>query len=65
MVEMNKRDFASMIVKYWYLIEFLGQPDFPIQSRESRELCSKAAKGEARAKQITVYHLSLIHIYGN
>ncbi len=54
---MNKRDFASMIVKYWYLIEFLGQPDFPIQSWESRELCSKAAKGEARSKQITVYHL--------
>ncbi len=57
MVEMDKRIFASMIVKYWYLVEFLGQSDFPIQSRDSRELCSKAAKGETRTKQITVYRL--------
>lgn len=56
MVEMDKRIFASLIIKYWYLIEFLGQSDFPIQSREGRELCKKAANGEARAKQITVYH---------
>ena len=60
---MDKRNFASMIVKYWYLIEFLGQSDFPVQSREGRELCKKAANGEARLKQLTVYHLSLIHIY--
>ena len=53
---MDKRIFASMIVKYWYLIEFLGQSDFPIQSREGRELCKKAANGEARVKQVTVYH---------
>lgn len=57
MVEMDKRIFASMIVKYWYLVEFLGQSDFPVQSRDSRELCSKAAKGETRTKQITVYRL--------
>ena len=54
---MDKRIFASMIVKYWYLVEFLGQSDFPVQSRDSRELCSKAAKGETRTKQITVYRL--------
>lgn len=53
---MNKQTFASMIVKYWYLLEFLGQSDFPLQSRESRESCLKAAKGETRSKQITVYH---------
>lgn len=54
---MDKRAFASMIVKYWYLVEFLGQSDFPIQSREGQESCLKASKGEARSKQITVYHL--------
>ncbi|WP_434311562.1 DEAD/DEAH box helicase [Hominifimenecus sp. rT4P-3] len=54
---MDKRIFASMIVKYWYLMEFLGQSDFPVQSRDSRELCSKAAKGETSTKQITVYRL--------
>ncbi|MFR9309590.1 DEAD/DEAH box helicase [Hydrogeniiclostridium mannosilyticum] len=54
---MDKRNFASMIVKYWYLIEFLGQSDFPVQSREGRELCKKAANGEARLKQLTVYHI--------
>jgi hypothetical protein len=57
MVEMDKRIFASMIVKYWYLVEFLGQSDFPVQSQESRELCAKAAQGEAHTKQITVYHM--------
>lgn len=54
---MDKRIFASMIVKYWYLIEFLGQSDFPVQSREGREFCSKAAKGENQHRQITVYHV--------
>ena len=57
MIEMDKRIFASMIVKYWYLVEFLGQSDFPVQSREGRALCSKAANGEARAKLITVYQM--------
>ena len=56
MMEMDKRAFASMVVKYWYLIEFLEQSDFPVQSREERELCLKAAKGEVRHKQITLYH---------
>ncbi len=46
-----------MIVKYWYLVEFLEQADFPVQSRDSRMFCSKAAKGQARTKQITVYHV--------
>lgn len=54
---MDKRTFASMIVKYWYLVEFLGQSDFPVQNRESRESCLKAAKGEAHWKEITVYHV--------
>ncbi|WP_343095221.1 hypothetical protein, partial [Blautia producta] len=54
---MDKQTFASMIVKYWYLVEFLGQSDFPVQSREGRESCLKAAEGEARSKQITVYHI--------
>lgn len=53
---MDKQTFASIVVKYWYLLEFLGQSDFPIQSREGRELCSKAAKGETHNKQITLYH---------
>ena len=57
MVEMDKRIFASMIVKYWYLVEFLGQSDFPVQSQEGRELCVKTAQGEAHTKQITVYHM--------
>lgn len=54
---MDKRNFASMIVKYWYLVEFLGQSDFPVQTREGREGCLKAARGEGRNKQITVYHV--------
>lgn len=53
--EMNKREFASMIVKYWYLIEFLEQPDFPMQSREGKALCLKASKEETCVKQITLY----------
>lgn len=53
---MDKQTLGLLIVKYWYFLEFLGQSDFPVQSREGRELCSKAAKGEARNKQITVYH---------
>lgn len=53
---MDKQSFASVIVKYWYLIEFLGQSDFPVQSREGRELCLKAAKRETQYKQITLYH---------
>lgn len=52
---MNKRELASIIVRYWYLIEFFEQPDFPIQSREGKELCLKAAKDKTRSKQITVY----------
>lgn len=54
---MDKRTFASMIVKYWYLVELLGQSDFPVQRREGREICLKAAKGETHYKQIKVYHL--------
>lgn len=56
MMVMNKRDFASMIVKYWYLVEFLGQPDFPVQSKEGRKISAEAAKGETRYKQLTLYH---------
>lgn len=53
---MDKRTLASLIVKYWYLVEFLGQSDFPVQSREARSLCLRAAQGETRNKQITLYH---------
>lgn len=53
---MDKRIFVSIIVKYWYLTEFLEQGDFPGQSRENRELCEKAARGEVQSKQITLYH---------
>ena len=53
---MDQKTFASMIVKYWYFIEFMGQPDFPSQSREGRALCLRVAKGKTNSRQITVYH---------
>ncbi len=52
---MDKRMLASMVVKYWYLIEFLEQSDFPIQSKEGKELCLKALKGETQSRQIILY----------
>lgn len=54
---MDKQTFASIIVKYWYLVEFLGQSDFPLQNSAGRALCVKAAKGKSSTKQITVYHV--------
>ncbi len=53
---MDKRSFASMIVKYWYLVEFLGQSDFPVQSKDVRENCIKAARGENKNRHIILYH---------
>ncbi|MCO7121233.1 hypothetical protein NIA71_04615 [Ihubacter massiliensis] len=53
---MDKQMFASMIVKYWYLVEFLGQPNFPAQSKKGRKLCQEAADGNISYKQLTVYH---------
>lgn len=53
---MDKKHFSATILKYWYLIEFLGQVDFPIQSSESRDICKKALQGTAKNKNITVYH---------
>lgn len=52
---MDKQTFASIIVKYWYLMEFLEQSDFPIQSREERKY-QKASRGKTSEKQILVHH---------
>ncbi len=54
---MDKLNFASMIVKYWYLLEFLGQTNFPVQSKGERERCIEAAQGCCRSKRITLYHV--------
>lgn len=56
---MDKKNFAVTIVKYWYLLEFLSQPDFPTQNRAEREICKKAAgpgQGGPKRKRITLYH---------
>ena len=51
---MDKRQFALLILRYWYLVEFLGQPSFPIQSKANREANQKAEKGKKKTL-ITVY----------
>ncbi len=50
----DKWQFASTILKYWYLVEFLGQDDFPALSRHEKEECRKAREGNSGRKQITV-----------
>ncbi len=41
----NKYDFAAKILKYWYLIEFLDQINFPVESKENRESNKRVAEG--------------------
>lgn len=52
---MNKQEFSADILKYWYLLEFLSQPDFPYQDKADKEECGKAQNGNSKRKQITVY----------
>lgn len=52
---MNQKDLALMIIKYWYLLEFLGQPNFPMQSKEGKEICQKVIQENTNYKQITLY----------
>ncbi len=51
---MDKRQFALLILRYWYLVEFLGQSNFPAQPKANREANLKAAKRQ-RKDPITVY----------
>lgn len=53
---MDKRRFSSVILKYWYFLEFLGQPDFPAQDRFGKDESLKAAKGFSKRKQISVFN---------
>ncbi|MFB1051487.1 AAA domain-containing protein [Paraliobacillus sp. JSM ZJ581] len=53
----NKYDLAAKILKYWYLIEFLDQVNFPVESKENRESNKRVAEGEKNwYKKITLYH---------
>lgn len=56
-MSINKYEFATKILKYWYLIEFLDQVNFPIESKENRENNQKVVEGKVTwYKKITVYH---------
>lgn len=53
----DKYDFAAKILKYWYLIEFLDQINFPVESKENRESNKRVVEGKINwYKKITVYH---------
>ena len=52
---MDKQTFSADILKYWYLLEFLSQPDFPYQDNAEKEECHKAQKGTSKRKQISVF----------
>ena len=53
----EKYDFAAKILKYWYLIEFLDQVNFPVESKENRESNKRVEEGKINwYKKITVYH---------
>jgi hypothetical protein len=56
-MDINKYDFAAKILKYWYLIEFLDQINFPVESKENRESNKRVAEGKINwYKKVTVYH---------
>lgn len=56
-MNIDKYDFAAKILKYWYLVEFLDQVNFPVESKENRQNNKKVAEGQLNWYQkITVYH---------
>lgn len=56
-MDIDKYDFATRILKYWYLIEFLYQDNYPVESKENQDNNKKVADGKTNwRKQITIYH---------
>lgn len=53
---MDKCKVALKILRYWYLVEFLNQPNFPLESRENQKINREAAEGKMNRKQISLYH---------
>ena len=52
---MDKRKIALNVLRYWHLVEFLSQLSFPAESRENKQTLKKAAEGDERIRQITLY----------
>ncbi|MZL68306.1 MULTISPECIES: DEAD/DEAH box helicase [Eubacteriales] len=51
---MEQCEFALLILRYWYLMEFLSQQNFPSESRDNKKANQTARTGEHRYP-ITVY----------
>ena len=54
---MDKFTFVSNILKYWYLIEFLNQLNFPVEEKSNQQTNKDIAAGKKIRKQINVYHM--------
>lgn len=52
---MDKKIFSIDILKYWYFVEFMSQPDWPYQDKAGQMACSDAQKGNSKRKKITVF----------
>lgn len=56
-MNIDKYDFAAKILKYWFLVEFLDQTNFPVESKENQDNNKKVADEKTNwRKQITIYH---------
>lgn len=53
---MDKYKIALKILRYWYLVEFLNQPNFPSETRGNQQINREAVARKANSKQISVYH---------
>ena len=53
---MDKNKMALIVLRYWFLVEFLNQPAFPKPALNDMKICEDVAKKSICRKQITVYH---------
>lgn len=53
---MDKCEVALKILNYWYLVEFLDQPNFPSETQENQKINRKAAEEKVPQKQISLYY---------
>lgn len=53
---MNKPELAQKVLEYWYLAEFLSQPEFPLESEGNQKAESSTGNGGPKHTFWTVCH---------